>query len=187
MGHEKMYLTYSDKNSCKDIYDLAINYVKTHGDRYGTEVVRFPTEVVFETYNDAYNYINTNDRGWYDGIAVQYRDYSNVKNTAKADEIQKKIDETRRKLMEYVRQHSVKKQKAAYIGCSSCGSKLNREKLHGDYCPLCNTDLRSETTLNRIAAYKKRIKEYEKALVKEKIKSKEKAQIMWLVKFEYHC
>jgi transcription initiation factor IIE alpha subunit len=80
----------------------------------------------------------------------------------------------------------VKNQKAAYIGCPNCGSKLNKERLRSEYCPLCNGDLRAVSTLERIESYKKRIADYEAKIKEERLKRKNKAEIKWLVKFEYH-
>ena len=76
--------------------------------------------------------------------------------------------------------------KAAYVGCSSCGSRLNKEKLRGEKCPLCGTDLRSQSTLDRLKALRSKHLEIMSQLEDERCKDKNKATIKWLVKFEYH-
>lgn len=184
--HNIMYFTFNSKFTLKNINTEVVNYVKSHGDRYGTEFVSIPTSTVFESYEKAEEYIQCIDKGDYDGYAVRYLDYSDIKKNSKIEEIEGKILETNDKKAEYIRSHSIKTQKSAYIGCSECGSKLNRECLRSEKCPVCYTDLRAESTLSRIASYDKRIKDYQDALYKEKTKDKKKAKEMWLVKFEYH-
>lgn len=51
------------------------------------------------------------------------------------------------------------------------------EYLHSEKCSLCNTDLRPESTIEKIKWYDKKVKE-----CKEKYKEK-----YWLAKVEYHC
>ena len=88
---------------------------------------------------------------------------------------------------EYISAHSVRKFQAKYIGCQKCGSKINKEYLRGERCPMCNTDLRSETTLKKIEWYGEKIDEYHSRIEAEKRKQQNKAKIKWLVKYEYHC
>lgn len=187
MGHAIMHHTYPSTWTLKQVVDDVINYVQHNGDRYGTDRVRMPTEEVFDTYADAEAYISRVDRHDYDGIAVKYLDFTGVEDTPKIKELRAKITETHQKREEYIRTHSVKTQKAAYIGCQSCGSKLNKEKLRGERCPLCSTDLRAASTLERIASFATRIEEYDKKITQERLKQKKKAKVKWLVKFEYHC
>lgn len=186
MGHCIMHNTYPSTWTLKQVQADVVEYVRHNGDRYGTNSVRVPTEKVFDTHAEAEAYIEKVDRHDYDGIAVKFLDFSNVKDTAKIEGLRAKIRETVQKQNDYIASHSVKKQKAAYIGCSSCGSKLNKEKLRGERCPLCNTDLRAKSTLERIASFHAKVEEYDKKIVQEQLKQKKKAKVMWLVKYEYH-
>lgn len=184
--HNIMYETYSEKTSEAAINRDVVNYVNSHGDRYGTDCVRFPTSKIFDNYNAARDYIESIDKGFYDGFGVKYYDFSKVKNTKKIDDLEAKIKETQVKKKEYETAHSIKAQKATLIGCPECGSKLNKERMRGERCPLCNTDLRSPTILERLASFDSRVKEYRKKIEEERLKEKKKAEIKWLVKFEYH-
>ena len=187
MGHAVMYETYPVTWTIQHITADVGDYIQQNGDGYGSDKVRFPTEKIFDTRQDAEEYIRSADNGWYDGVAVKFLDYSDVKDSKKVEELRKKIAETVNKKGDYIKAHSVKTQKAAYIGCHSCGSKLNKEKLIGEYCPLCNTDLRAASTLERIRAFQDRVEEYDKKITEERKKEKKKAKVKWLVKFEYHC
>ena len=88
---------------------------------------------------------------------------------------------------EYIKEHSVKNFQAKHIGCLKCGSKLNKDFLNYDKCPLCGTDLRSKTTLEKIKWFDEKIKDYQNRIETEKRKQKSKAKIKWLIKYEYHC
>lgn len=188
MGHEVCYRSYPATYTLRQIADVVCDYVKTHGDRYGTDRVRCPNhQQLLPNYETAVDYIRSVDNGDYDGVAVQYADFSHIKDSAKVDELRKKVDEIGKKKMEFIEAHSPRAQKAAFIGCSECGSKLNREKLSGYVCPVCRTDLRAPSTLERIDAFNRRIAEYNKKIAAERSKDQnQKAKIMWLVKFEYH-
>lgn len=187
MGHEVCYRSYPSTHTLKQIADIVCDYVNSHGDRYGTDRVRCPDYKLFPNYEAAVDYIHSVDiKGDYDGIAVQYADFSHIKDSAKVEELRKKVAEISQKKMEFVKAHSPKAQKAAFIGCPECGSKLNKEKLSGYVCPVCHTDLRAPSTLERIASFDRRIAEYQKKIQVERTKDKKKAKIMWLVKFEYH-
>lgn len=187
MGHAINYNTYPATWTMKQITDDILDCVAHQGDQYGTDKVRFPTDKVFDTSEEAREYINAHDNGWYDGIAVKFLSFDGVEASAKVKEYRAKIADTAQKKREYINAHSVKTQKAAYIGCPSCGSRLNKEKLRGESCPLCYTDLRSASTLERIASFDKKVQDYEKKITQEQLKQKKKAKIMWLVKYEYHC
>ena len=97
-----------------------------------------------------------------------------------------RISEARRKLEVFLQTHSIQTQKAAYIGCQKCGSKLKKELLRGERCPLCGTDLRSTTTLQRIEGYQAKIRALEEEYQQEECKNKKNATIRWLVQYSYH-
>lgn len=184
--HNIRYREYPENTTKQKITDDVLRIVSSSGDGYGTDRIAF-SDVVCDNYDAAHTYIQKIDKGFYDGLAVKYYDFSKVKGTKKVDDLEKKIAETREKKSAFADAHSVKSQKAAFIGCPKCGSKLSRERLRGNSCPLCGMDLRAPSTLERLKSYDTRISEYEKQIAEERQKNKKKARIMWLVKFEYHC
>lgn len=186
MGHCVMYTTYPATRSLDDIKNDVINIVCDSGDGYGTENLRMPTDKIFNSYEDAQNYTHAVDKGDYDGIAVKYRNILALTDNNIISELRTTISDIVSKKNNYVKEHSVKKHKASYISCQSCGSKLNKEKLKAEYCPLCNTDLRSASTLERISAFDKQIDKCRIKIHQERLKQKDKAPVEWLVKYEYH-
>lgn len=186
MGHEIKYRTYPASWSLKQITDDVLSCVSQSGDRYGTSSVRVPTEKVFDSQEEAQSFIEKGDRHWYDGVAVKYMDFTYAEDTEKIKELRAELRDIIRSQGEYIKAHSVHSQKAKFIGCPSCGSKLNKDRLGGEKCPLCWCDLRAASTLERISSFDKRIEKCNEKIVKEQLKRKEKGDVKWLVKFEYH-
>lgn len=77
---------------------------------------------------------------------------------SKVIDYNKKISKIRKQKDKYLKEHSVKNLKAEYISCRKCGSKLKISLLKSDYCPLCNTDLKSKSVLEHIKEYDNKIK-----------------------------
>lgn len=136
---------------------------------------------------EAEKFISAHDRHFYDDHAVRFYDYSGATKTAKITEYETKVSEFKKAKSDYIKEHSVKKFQAKHIGCPKCGSKLNKNYLNYDKCPLCGTDLRSKTTLEKIKWFDEKIKDYQSRIETEKRKQKNKAKIKWLIKYEYHC
>lgn len=126
------------------------------------------------------------DKGWYDDHAVRYYDYSSAKPTTKMEEIRQRIAKINDQKMKFVEQTSVRKFKADYIGCRECGSKLRRDKLRNEHCPLCGKDLRANSTIEKIEDYDKKINDCWASFEAEKKKQKNARKVMWLIKYEYH-
>ena len=76
-----------------------------------------------------------------------------------SDEVKKKSQEWKSRKNAYIEEHSIHKRASNFIGCPKCGSKLNRDHINGEKCPLCGTDLRSKSTIDKIKWYNKKIKE----------------------------
>lgn len=140
----------------------------------------------FETVDEADEFIKKKDNGWYDDHAVRFKNYSKATKTKKMEEYEAKSKELLQGKKEYISEHSIKNFKAQFVGCPKCGSKLSREYLRGNNCPLCGVDMRSKTVLDKINWYDDKIKQYDDKIKTEKKKQSDKAVIKWLVKYEYH-
>ena len=145
---------------------------------------------ICEDEDEARTYVESHDKGWYDQLAVKFRDYPKLEPTKTLLNLKERVKREKEKKENYMKMHSISTFKIEFIGCSGCGSKLKRKLLHGERCPLCSTDLRGKTTIDTIQRYndnieklKKQIKEEEKKIQRKNIK---KAKIKWLVKIEYH-
>ena len=193
--HNIEYFTYKENVDKKKVISYLNDYVARQDRQEGCSGlyrdIRW-LDVECDTYEEAIKYIENHDRGDYDNLAVKYKNYANVEiKPAKACESLKiKIAELTEKKRAYETQHGVHNFKSSYIGCSRCGSKINREYLKGNRCPVCGEDLRGKTTLDTLKRYDERIKEATEALKEEQLKNKKKhekkAKTEWIVKIEYH-
>lgn len=186
MGHEIKYFVCSPTQSRASIMDEIQNYARRYGDGYASYVTWHDNVAPLDSYDDAKNFIEQRDNGNYSDHAVRYYDYSGIPETNKIKNIREQITDLSKARAEWIKSHSVKSQKAQYIGCHKCGSKLSKEHLRGESCPLCGTDLRSGYILEKIEWYNNKIRLCYDAIEAEKKKQKNKAKIMWLVKFEFH-
>jgi transcription initiation factor IIE alpha subunit len=101
--------------------------------------------------------------------------------------LKEKIRETYKQYNTLNREVVVKSFKAQYVACKGCGSKLHKEHLNSNLCPLCRTDMRSETTQNKIKALYQKWQDLQVELRKEEeTLATQKGVKKWLVKFEYH-
>ena len=139
----------------------------------------------------ASDYLERIDNGDYDQIAVKYIEVdNNVGMTQKHKDLL-----MRRKVLfdEYSTESRVLYKdtvKSQFIGCKGCNSKLNSKYIRGNSCPLCGLDLRSTTTLTALKNKKEKIDEIDKKIREEEKKrvekQKNKGNVRWLVKIEYH-
>lgn len=184
--HNIGYNTYDENVNRKKVMADIIEEAEENGDGYSSRFTWHDEVPPLETYEDAKKFIKGKDNGWYDDHAVRFKDYTAAKKTAKIEEYEKKIAELGQERNAYREKHSVHTFQAKYVGCAKCGSKLSKEHLRGEVCPLCGTDLRSKTTLDKMEWYADKIADYRKRIEAEKMKQKKSVKIKWLVKYEYH-
>lgn len=145
---------------------------------------------VCDNREDAEEYIRSNDRKWYDQLAVKFLEYPKLEPSKTMLSLQDRLRNEREKQSAYAKAHSVSSFKAEYVGCPECGSKLKRTLLRGESCPLCRAELRSKTTVDTLHRYENNILELVKKINAEERKMQEKrkkdAKVMWLIKTEYH-
>ena len=186
MGHNIYYITCDENANRAAIMDDIAEHAKRDGDGYSSRFTWHDKIPPYESREKAEEAIKMLDRGWYDDHAVRFYDYSKAEKTAKMAEYEAKVIELWEGQKKYRAEHSVHTFQAAYIGCPKCGSKLSREYLRGENCPLCRADLRSKTTLDKLKWYDDKIADYRNRIEEEKRKQKKKAVVKWLIKYEYH-
>lgn len=186
MSHNIHFITCAEKVNRRAVMtDIAVHAEKD-GDGYSSRFTWHDEIPPYESYEKAEEAIKMLDRGWYDDHAVRYYDYSKAEKTAKMAEYEAKVAELVEGLRKYKREHSVHTFQAKHLGCPNCGSRLNKDYFTGECCPLCRTDLRGKTTLDKIKWYEAKIADYRARIEAEKMKQKKKAVIKWLIKYEYH-
>ena len=170
MGHQIEY--YSTKVTTEKNLKLFISRItgnaydpRESGGYHGNLTIH--RNEIYKNYEEAVEAIKKYDSGWYSDHIVMYYDIS-AKGRAKVTEWEKKRDD-------FIETHSIHRRSSIYIGCPECGSKLYLGYIKGEKCPLCNTDLRPKSTIEKIKWYDKKTKECRK--------NKEKC---WLAKIEWH-
>lgn len=194
MSHEIRYATYPENVNRKGVkrdWDIVVQHENyQEGASELPSDIRWIEDIILNSEEEAKEYIDTHDKGWYDQLAVRFKEIK-IKKSKKQTELENKISELTK---EFNKRNSIPYAttvKSEYIGCKSCGSKLASKYIQNtNKCPLCHNDLRSLTTLSslgkltaKISDNKKILKEEEKKLAKQQEKN---AVIKWLVKVEFH-
>ena len=139
---------------------------------------------ICESYDDAMKFIEENDSGWYDQLAVKFKKEKETAGLTKAKERCKRLS------MEYETMladtTSLTSVKAQLLTCRHCNSKIAVSYIKNYRCPVCGEDLRSPTYKDRLAAKKIAVKKAETLLKEETKKASAHGEVFWLVKTEYH-
>ena len=185
----------------KDILQVAEDFAYRNCDReenYGGDYhgnMHISHREPFANYQETYDYIEryTQDKFYYD-MAVRFYDNGSLPSTKKEEKLKEKIQIETQKLKDYLIKNKLTTRKSAFFGCPTCGSKIARQYFENPKfperiivnCPVCQTDLRSETVLKRIEGFEEKLIELKKELTFEKCKPRKGAPIKWLVKIEVH-
>lgn len=77
--HAIDYLTFSTRKQPKTIVKECNQYADRNGDYKGQVTgIRF-NDVVMKNYVEAVDWIERNDKGWYDNLAVKFKENRSVK------------------------------------------------------------------------------------------------------------
>lgn len=193
MGHEVKYLTYEENVNKKQVQAYWDSYVAKECWQEGASGLNGSIrwiDHICANCEEAEQYIQEKDKGWYDQLAVKFRVYEKIEPTKALLTLKERLEKERTKKAEYAQAHSISSFKADYIGCPECGSKLRKTLVKGENCPLCRAELRGKTTIDTLARYEANIRDLLKQIKEEERKLEEKnlkkSKIMWLVKIEYH-
>ena len=127
------------------------------------------------TYEEAKELLNSND-DFYWGYYIKAIPFCNPCNK-KTEDLTRRISETEKKTQAYIAAHRVANQKAAFIGCPECKSKIARfyfedakksNLYRTDYCPVCRASMLSDTSKKTLKSYEDKIKSLNKELQTEK-------------------
>lgn len=189
MGHAIQFEDYPASMTVEEIYTEASygKYDPHEASGYHGNL-KFHKNIICESRDEAEEKIRSLDNGWYDDHAVMYKNYEPKPETKAMKDLQKRIHDTKIAKIEYIASKSVKNYKAEYIGCSCCGSRLNKKLLSIEWCPVCGELFYSEKTKEKIRWYKNKIEELEAKYKDMQAKNvSTKYELWWLVKTEYHC
>lgn len=188
MSHNVEHYTYPENVNKTEVQAELDHYAAMQDWQEGCQGlyhdIRWLWDKVYSSYEEAEKAIEKLDRGNYDQLAVRYTQYHEPQDD-KSKELANKLFLAREELRK--RDFAVYPQSviSAFIGCKKCGSKMARDYLRTNFCPVCKTDMRPEYIHKSIQAAKNKVERAQKEL-SEYAKKKGRKEIMWLVKIEYH-
>lgn len=189
MGHATKHFDFAvkgfDKKKAEAYIDDYVRHASDSGSLY------FPIKYidrVFDSYQDASDYIESIATHDYDELAVKYKDYKKTEPSKKYIAAQEKVREAHNKYYALADAFHFADHTSEYIGCKNCGSKISRKYLRSNYCPVCRTDMRPASTLSRLnslnAAWDKAVNDL-KAIERSE-DAKKPYEEHWLIRIEYH-
>lgn len=184
----RSYIVSTDRN---EIENTLNEYVRQRTYREGGSGLYRPIRWInrtFESYDKAHKYIEDNDDGNYCNICVRYLTGDKDINTSKTYKtLLERVKRLESELEKMERVIYTKSVKSAFVSCKKCQSKISTRYWGKNVCPICGTDLRSETTLSRIKAKGKALHSAQETLRKfESEFSVKHGETYYLVKIEYH-
>lgn len=190
MGHSINYFTFKESTSKNVIMAEVSRESVFEGDYHKPiEKMEWHDNKVFDTQEDAQEWIEQQG-GFYRQIAVKFKGTENYVPSKTLTGLREKYKNAYTAYIDLERKFHFEGLKSATVSCKNCGSRIAKNYLHSNICPVCRTDLRPESTLKRISALRekadklrKQVAEREKA---EKRTSCKNSKTYWLVKIEYH-
>lgn len=187
MGHYLDYMSFPKNTKESEMYKARMDCIEDNGERENGHLLSHDSgfklhNIVCDSYDEAVEKINSLDNGWYDDHGVMYKSYKGQSKAMVSN--RDKVKEVRIKKNEYIEANDIHNRTSETITCPKCKSRLNLSYVRGNNCPLCRTDLRSNTVLKRIEAFDSKIKELDKKYAE--FEKKQKYEVMWLVKLEFH-
>lgn len=192
MGHAIHYDTFRTKTSKKDIYSLVNKRAVEEGDSHSGlyKDIRWYNQCL-NSEEEAIEFIERHDKGWYDQLAVKFKHQKNFKPSKALNQLKARLEKATRTYKETSSNPHFTNHKSNLIGCKSCGSKLATKHIrYKNFCPVCSADLRPPSVLKAIQDLKEKKEALEAEVAKkeydERMKSIDKAEEFWLVKTEFH-
>lgn len=188
MGHAVNYDVFKTTTNKSEIYSY-VNQAAIYEGDYHHEVgtIEFKN-VCFNSKEEAKEYIEGLG-GFYMQVAVKFKQNDGKYSKTLTDK-EKQLQKAKQDYYSLDHKIHYADCKSEYIGCKHCGSKLARKYIKSNHCPLCNKDIRPESTLARLSNMKAKITKLEEDYKKQKrvedAKKANKAETYWLVKTEYH-
>ena len=193
MGHCTSFDIFSMEESKASIYETVDRVAMDESDSghgLGSPIRWYDNEIQ-NSYEDAEAFINKHDSGWYDQLAVPFRQARQEDlTTKKTTDLKRRISELEKLYREKDGKIHYANVKSKTVSCKTCESKIAVAYLRSNACPVCRAELRPESVMKDLAnkqvklnELKKQLKEEEKRLAAKSIKN---SKLMWLVKTEFH-
>lgn len=195
MGHAIQHYIFDEDRDRGEIEGVAnqdaIYNSDSRSELPGT--IRFIEGEIYEDEEEAEKAIEKLDKGWYDQLAVKFYYYEPVKDTKAIKNLINRIDKAEQDILDYKDKNAINKRKSKLVGCTNCESRINKDYIsdngyNWNECPLCNTDLSSNTVKQSLLNKEERLDKMGQDLkeLRRQNAKKGKKSVKWLVKTEYH-
>lgn len=192
MGHAIDYIVVDKR---EDIWQAAADFAFYNVDRHENPSGRYHNTLdvlegtIYEDYDTAFRKADELERarGSYNDFAIPF--YSEIKQelTKQMLNLNKRLEKLQSDKDEYEEKHSVKTLSSKLITCKHCESKIAKDFLKRESCPVCGEDLRSQYILDRLKKYSEDYRKLSRELRDITKKRSRKGPVKWLVKVEVHC
>lgn len=191
MSHNIEYYDYPETDGKKEIEAELASYVQHETWQEGGSMspIRWLKQSPLPDRDAAEQFIKRHDKGWYDCLAVRYKEPVMTQAIRAA---QKAEAAAWKKWRDLDNEVYVTTLTSEFISCKACKSRLNRKMLAipkigilGNACPVCHAELRPKSTLERIDRAKKAAEKASEH-TNEVARKNKKQNVRWLVKVEYH-
>lgn len=188
MSHNIRYSEYPEKVNKKEVQAKWDHYVEMEDWQEGASGLPNPIrwlDKCYDSFDEAQKAIERLDNGWYDQLAVKYVSRTQDHDNVKLNELRTAATDAMAEFNKRDKSLYPKTLQANLITCKKCNSKLAKDYLKTNFCPVCHADLRPEHIIKSIKAAEDKWKREQKKI--EDYTSKHgKKEIRWLVKIEYH-
>jgi hypothetical protein len=150
---------------------------------------------VFESHDQAYNYMSDKAQKWENALAVRFKVSNKVQETAKTVKLRaksKELDAELIRLTEELHNKTLQKIKAKpFHSCTRCKSRINTEHIHGKHrdlcCPVCGIKMMSLTDMKKIERMNLKISQNysliqaDRKSLQDKANSQGTREMRWLI------
>lgn len=201
MGHQIETFTYKENVNRKAIEQELNNYVshatwQEGGGGLSRSIKWMESLPIFQSEDDADEYINNHYVGDYQQVAVRFKEAKRMTPDSMPAFYKQAIAKesaARNKFDKLLHESYLSTLTSEFVSCKACGSKINRAKMikkifgrNPNHCPVCDADLRPKTKLDAIHRAKAKYEEAKEKTKEANRKLNEKGEVKWLVKIEYH-
>ena len=164
MGHIIQQLDFPIKTSKEEIFTKCNEIAMDNGDCKGLpNNIDWRGDIIYETYEDAEKAIEKFDTNkFYYQVAVKYRDLRQENIPKSLTNLKTKKCIAYKEFNDLDKKVVIKSTTAKLKTCKHCESKIANKYICSNFCPVCKTDMRTETQLNKIKKAKEKCELLEK-------------------------
>lgn len=194
MGHQIMLESYKVNDVSQEEIEAISNEISEYHSDHRTGLnqrIRF-IDRTFDTMKEAEAFIESEDSGWYDQLAVKYKEPKKFTPSKKLEKLKKRYMGEEKAGFALAKEHYFKDRKSKTISCKECESSINTDYMRQqNHCPVCFNDMRPDSFKKRLT-HKQETIDHLKEMIQTQTELERQKQLKkgfdeyWLVKIEFH-